>query len=184
MKALSSIFIALLVGMLFLTACSGSTNPPQATKAPAAATPPPAGYPAPDKQNPPAGYPAAGQTSQPNQPNAAAAYPPDGIILQIVKADGKVVPIEFKGLSALAKQQVTLDNKPQNVSKLTDALSLGGITAFNKVTVMAASGSLALTKDQVAQAYLDVQANGNVRLLVQGVPADKWLTGVNGLKVE
>jgi hypothetical protein len=179
MKPFSYAIIVLMISAFLLSACGGSPQPTAVSQPPTAATQ--AGYPAPVKQATPAGYPAAGQ---PGQPDTSAAYPPDGIILQVVKADGKVAPIDFRGLSALAKEKVTLENKSENVSKLSDALGLGGVTSYTKVTVTASNGSLELTKDQVAQAYLDVPANGIIRLLVQGIPQNKWLTGVSGIKVQ
>ena len=178
MKTISYILFVFLMGTILLTACGGSVKPVEATPVLAGTK---SAYPVPVQKNTPVGYPAA---SQPDQPNAAAAYPADGIVLQVVKADGQVVSLDFKGLAALAKQNVTLDNKQVNVSKLSDTLSLAGISAPNKVTLTGTSGQLELSKDQVAQAYLDVTANGTIRLLVQGVPPDKWLTGVSGIKVE
>lgn len=182
MKTLSYALIVLIVAVFLLTACAGSPQTTASTQPAAAATK--AGYPAPAKQATPASYPAAGQPGQTAQPDTSAAYPADGIILQIIKADGKVVSVDFKGLSALARQKVTLENKQENVSKLSDALSLAGVTTFNKLTVTGSNGTLELTKDQATQAFLDVPANGNVRLLVQGIPQNKWLTGVGGIKVQ
>jgi hypothetical protein len=175
MKSFSYAFIVLIVSMTLLAACASAPQPTTASTQ--------AGYPAQAKPTVAVGYPAASKAAV-VQPNAAAAYPPDGVIMQITKADGKSVPIEFKSLSALAKQAVTLENKQENVSKLNDALSLGGVTSFTKLIVTGSNGSLELTKDQAAQAYLDVPANGNVRLLVQGVSSDKWLTGVSGIKIQ
>lgn len=171
MKIITHVLFMFLTGTFILTACGGSTKPTEAL-------PTQPGYPAPVQQSTQAGYPAAGQ------PDASAGYPADGIVLQVVKADGKVISLDFKGLTALAKQNVTLENKQENVRKLSDALTLAGVTSLNQAIVTGSNGQLTITKDQVAQAYLDVAANGMIRLLVQGVPQDKWLTGVAGIKVE
>lgn len=173
MKTASYFIFVLIIGSFLLTACGSGVTPVVATSS---------GYPPPQEQQAtPDGYPAAGK---PVQAEASGAYPADGVAVQIVKADGKVISLDFKGLSALVKQKVTLENKQENVAKFSDALSLGGISAVNRVTVTASNGQLVLTKEQVAQAYLDVAANGLIRLMVQGIPQDKWLSGVKGIKIE
>jgi hypothetical protein len=178
MKTISQVLYLFLIGPFILTACGGSTKPTEANPVPSVTQP---GYAVPVQQSTQAGYPAAGQTVQ---PDASAGYPADGIVLQVVNADGKVISIDLKGLTALAKQNVTLENKQENVRKLSDALTLAGVTTVNKATVTGSNGQLVLTKDQVAQAYFDFAVNGKIRLLVQGVPQDKWLDGVNEIKVE
>ncbi len=166
MKLTANFLFVLIIGSFLLTACGSAATPVVATTS---------SYPPPVQQATSNGYPAPGK---PAQGDAAAAYPAEGIVLQIVKADGNVISLDFRGLSALAKQKVTLENKEENGFKLSDALSLGGISAVNKVTVSSNSGQLVLTREQVAQAYLDMAANGMIRLMVQGIPQDKWLSGL------
>jgi hypothetical protein len=110
-------------------------------------------------------------------------YPATGN-LQVTKSDGSISSLTFDALKALAATKVTLEGKEENVRKLADVLNLAGATTFSKVTVTSSNGSIVLTKDQVAQAYLDIPNDGNIRLMIQGISKDRWPSAVISLKIE
>ena len=87
-------------------------------------------------------------------------------------------------LTSLATVNVNLEGKDQPYRKLGDVITKAGAAGFKTVVVTGQSGTLPLNPDQVGQAYLDVQADGNIRLLVQGLPPAQWMTNVNGIIVQ
>jgi hypothetical protein len=128
-------------------------------------------------------YPAPLPTATAKAAAPETGYPAVGS-LQVIKSNGNISALTLDALKALPLTKVTLDGKEENVRKLADALNLANITAFSKVTVTSPSGTLALTKDQVTQAYLDVADNGSIRLMVQEISKDRWPTAVISLKIE
>ncbi len=194
--------ILLLLTATLLAACSG--NPPATPAAPASSTStkpaaqsnpptaapanPSAGYPAQGgaATQPPAGaegYPAQGSpTAQP--PAAAGGYPAQGQGLAFTLPGGASKAVTLDNLIALATVNVNISGKDQPLRKLSDALSLAGAANYTKVTVTGQSGTLALTKDQVAQAYLDIQGNGAMRVVVQGIDPTQWPNGVTTIQVQ
>ncbi|MDO8970643.1 MAG: hypothetical protein Q7U74_08145 [Saprospiraceae bacterium] len=186
MKTTQFITIFVLAASLLLSACSSSpTTAPQSTSAPVITTP---GYPVPNapgkpstNSTQPTGYPAPDQSA--SQPTPAG-YPAPGMGLRITAADGSAKMVDGNVLLTLVKSKVTLDGKENEVRKLSDALKAAGITTYNKISVNGVSGTLALTKDQAAQAYLDIGADGSIQLAVQGMSKDKWITGVQTMKVD
>ena len=87
-------------------------------------------------------------------------------------------------IKSLATVNVNLEGKDQPYRKLGDALNKAGATGFKTVTVAGQNGTLQLNPDQVGQAYLDVQADGSVRLLVQGLPAAQWPVKISAITLQ
>lgn len=182
------LFIVILAPLV-LTACNSTPSSTPPTSAPNLTATPVANYPAPqsgEKTATPAtqatGYPAP-LPMPTSQTAPETGYPATGI-LQVIKSNGSISLLTPDTLKALKTTKVTLEGKEENVRKLTDALDLAGIATFSKVTVTSPSGTLALTKDQVSQAYLDVTNDGSVRLMVQGISKDRWPTAIISLKIE
>ncbi len=188
--------VLLLMATVILAGCSGSPATTQPTAAPAAATSAAAaGYPSPkpgDTSAPaapvpqaPTGYPAAGQPAA-TQPVAqpAGAYPAQGQTLAFNLPGGANKPVSLDALKSLATVSVNADGKDQPMRKLSDALNMVGAATYTKVTATGQSGSLSLTKDQVANAYLDIQADGKIRLVVTGVDPAQWPLGVTAITVD
>jgi hypothetical protein len=195
MKTVYRLIVIVILAAIGLTACNSSPNltppasVPNPTATPAASVPnsmvtPVAGYPAP--QVPSAqqstSYPAP-QSISTSQAVPETGYPAMGN-LQIIKSNGSVSPLTSDALKGLPLTKVTLEGKEENVRKLADALNLAGITTFNKATVTSPTGTIALTKDQVAQSYLDVANDGSIRLMIQGISKDRWPNAVISIKIE
>jgi hypothetical protein len=184
---MKKLFIILLVAVLFvLSGCSTAapTQGPAPTKMNAAPTN--AGYPAPSVNTAATAYPAVGQkTAVPNSPAPTqAGYPAPGLVVKVTAADGSVKTINGVAIVDLPKAKVSVEGTDIQASKLADLLKLGGITTFTKVTLSGANGTLALTKEQVAQAYVNIAGNGSIQLSVQGIAKDKWISGVQSIKVD
>ncbi len=181
--------VFLLMAIVILAGCSGSPATTQPTTAPAAATSA-SGYPGPQPGGsgaptgpagqPSTGYPAAGQPA----PAGTGAYPAQGQTLVFNLPGGANKPVGLNALMSLATVSVNADGKDQPMRKLSDALNMVGATTFTKVTATGQSGTLTLTKDQVAKAYLDIQADGKIRLVVTGVDPVQWPLGVTAITVE
>jgi hypothetical protein len=200
MKRIITGIVSLLMATMLLAGCSNNPTPTQAAPgasatqaAPASpATPTTVGYPGAGQQggtsaNPVGGYPAAGQgaaaTSPANQ-NLAGAYPAGNQTLMFNLPGGITQPVTADGLNALPTATVNIEGKDQSLRSLADALKMVGADTYTKVTINGQNGSLTITKDQVAQAYLDIQADGKIRLLVQGADPAQWPVGVTTIKVE
>lgn len=181
------IFIVILAALV-LTACNSTPSSTSPTSVPNPTAAAPDSYPAPksgDKTVAPtqsAGYPAPLPKAT-SQATPKTGYPAMGN-LQVIKSDGSIGSLALDALKALPTTKVTLEGKEENVRKLADALNLAGITTFSKVTVTSPGGTLALTKDQVTQAYLDIANDGNIRLMIQGISKDRWPATVMSLKIE
>jgi hypothetical protein len=192
--------IFLLITMVILVGCSGNatatqsagSNPPSAqpnSQSIAATNQPyPAGKPGAQGQPAaatPAGYPAAGQAAQPQAAqNPQSGYPAQGGALVITLPGGGSQPISPDTLKSLPASNVNIAGKDQSLRKLGDMLNMVGASNYTKVTATGKSGSLTITKDQAAQAYIDLQADGTVRLLVQGVDQAQWPAGVTAIQVQ
>jgi hypothetical protein len=187
-KYLLSLMILLAVAVL-LQACSGAQattqvpiaaiqaggNPSQATSYPAPGV---VGQAAPGK----AGYPAPGAAVQ--SPPGQAAYPAPGAGVLVMTADGKSKTIATSAINAIAKAKASVNGTAMDVRKLTDLLAAAGVTPGAQTTVSGANGNLALSAEQLSKAYLDVAADGLVKLVVDGVQPDKWITSVVKVTVQ
>jgi hypothetical protein len=181
MKKHTLFTIILLAAAMLLSACSGAPSATQA--APAAATQvvsipqTSVGYPAPAgvlaQPQAQGGYPAPGVIAQPNVP--AAGYPAPGGGLQVTGADGKAKAI---AIGAIAKVKVSVNGSSMDLRKLSDVLNAAGIASAKQATVVGSNGKMTLTTDQLAKAYLDVAADGTIKLVVDGVQPDQWISGV------
>jgi hypothetical protein len=180
------IFIVILAALV-LAACNSTpnSNPPASGSNPTAAAPNNNPTKSGDKTVVPtqsAGYPAPQQAAT-TQTDPKNGYPAMGN-LQVIKSNGSINSLTLDALKALPTTKVTLEGKEENVRKLADTLNLAGITTFSKITVTSSGGTLALTKDQVAQAYLDIANDGSIRLMIQGISKDRWPAAVTSLKIE
>lgn len=182
------IFIVILVALV-LTACTSTPSSTPPASVPNLTATPIVSYPAPQSGEKTA-TPAAQSTNYPaplpmptSQTAPETGYPAIGN-LQVIKSNGSISSITADTLKALTATKVTIEGKEENVRKLADALNSAGITTFSKVTVTSSGGTLALTKDQASQAYLDITNDGSIRLMVQGISKDRWPTAVTSLKIE
>ncbi len=195
-KGILTLFLLLMVATI-LAACGSAPTATQPAPAPTAGAttgntqptnyPPPApNLPAPTTAGgtQPGGYPAPDQSTQAPQLGPPAGYPVPGggVIVTLAGGANQVLTLDI--LKSLATVNVNLEGKDQPYRKLGDVLTKSGAAGFKAVVVTSQSGSLPLNPDQVGQAYLDVQADGNIRLLVQGLPQTLWLTNVNGITVQ
>jgi hypothetical protein len=200
MKNIITWTISLLMVTVLLAGCSSQPTATQtAPTAPAAATT--QGYPSPFQPNGVPGisqsypgpngvpaaqskaYPGAEQGTASNQ-NPTAGNPAQSKTLIFTLPGGINQPVTVDGLNALPTTKVNIEGKDQSLRSLADALKLVGASAYTKVTVNGQNGSLTITKDQVAQSYFDIQADGNIRLLVQGADPAQWPVGVTTIQVE
>lgn len=180
MKPFQTLTILVLAASGLLSACSGNPTAEPKPSVPNAAT---IAYPAPSA--PSNSQPTAYPVSVLNQAQASMPeYPAPGQDLKITAADGSTKTVVGTALMALTKIKVNLNGNDIEVRKLTDVLNAAGINTFTKVSVNGANGTLALTKDQAAQSYLDISADGNIQLDVQGMPVDKWINGVQTIKID
>jgi hypothetical protein len=191
MKPIQILSLLVLAASLVLAGCSSApteatkSNAPTAVVAGNPTKAPAPGYPAPTAPGKPAdvptGYPAPGTGAA--QPTTAG-YPAPGMALKVSAADGSTKVLDGSALQALKKSTVKLDGKDIEVRKLADVLNAAGIAAYTKVTVNGANGSLALTKDQVSKAYFEIAADGSIQIDVDGMSKDKWISGVQTIKID
>ena len=190
-----TILVSILAVGIILTACASqgptvqptpvpSSTQAQATQAESTATT--AGYPAnspTDAAQPAAttaGYPAP---SEPAPPLVNTGYPAPGTF-KLALADGSEKTMAVDTLNTLPKEKVSFDGTDLNVLALVDALKQYGVESYNQVSATGAGGAaITLTKDQVAQAYLDILADGTARLVVQGQPQNTWVAGLISITV-
>lgn len=184
MKNTIKLILWLFVFVLMITACAPSTatvapatavnNPTQPAYVPpsggASATATPAGYPAPAAT---ADVPAAAQNG----------YPAPGTI-NVELAGNEVKVLAADALQALARQKITIDGSEIQALSLASALQTLGLTTYDKLVASGGGQVLELTKEQVAQAYLDLQGNGTIRLLVQGMPQSAWLQTLSTIQIQ
>lgn len=171
MKKINVLVFVVLV-MVLLSACGAAPTATQAT-AGAKSTPGPATAYVP---------PAAGQ---PTAPSAASAYPAGAKgAVQVFVGEGKAKVVDAAALKALAKAKVSVNGKEQELRKLADLLKTAGVTAYKNLTVVGRNGRTSLTSDQVGTAYLDIAEDGTIKLAVEGVAAENWITGVMQVNVQ
>ena len=195
-KGILKLFLWLGV-VLMIAACNSAPTATQPAPAPTigatVGATQPANYPAPapnqsvptmavDSQ--PNGYPAPAQNTQAPQIALQAGYPAQGAGLTVTLVGGASQVLTLDVLKSLATVNVNLEGKDQPYRKLGDVLVKAGATGFKTVNVTGQNGLLPLNPDQVGQAYLDIQADGKIRVLVQGIPQAQWPTSVTSITVQ
>jgi len=184
MKKYYGLKIILLAAVMLLAACNQASTatpaPPAATAIPQtgpAATPASSktGYPAPAPTQ--AGYPAPSDAGQ-------AGYPVPGSGVQVKAADGTIKLIALSAVNAIAKVKVSVNGKELELRKLGDLLKAAGIATYKSATVVGSNGPMQLSGDQLAKAYLDVAGDGMIKLVIDGVQPEKWISALTVVSVE
>ena len=184
------IFVFILIAGMILSACSSNTETPQPTQAPAPTalpaatqaeqlpTPTPVEEPG---QGVPAGYPVPPEEVPALNNNGG--YPAPGTF-NLVLADGSERDVSVDELKTIPKVTVSIDGSDMEVLGLMDALKKYDVEAVTDITAVGISYStINLTSDQVSKSYLDIREDGTVRLVVQGLPKNEWIEGLESLKI-
>jgi hypothetical protein len=204
------IFIPLIVAGLILAACASNAGTAQPTTS-SGFPPPQSGstevsptqdaYP--ESQATPAGvvitppdYPAPTQSDSGQSAGTAYPGPTEGVppltdtgypgpgTFMLTLADGSEKTVAVDTLNALPKMKVSFDGTELDVLALTDAFTQYYVTDYNQISATGSGGaSLTLTKDQIAQAYLEIHTDGTIRLVVQGLPQSSWVEGLASMKI-
>lgn len=186
------ILTLLIVSVFLLTACNTKaateqpTTPSKATSAPAATSvsATQAGYPVPTKSDPssitPSDYPGP-SANVPALTNLG--YPAPGTF-NLVLADGSSKSVSVDTLKTLPQEKVSFDGTELEALALVDALKHVGVETYNQVTVSGSGNNLTLTKDQIAQSYLQLFPDGTIRVAVQGQPQNTWVVGLKTMAIE
>lgn len=169
------IFVSVLISILLLSlaGCEELPENLQATK-PVAAT----SYPAPPQSGVPEGYPIT--TAGP-----IGAYPAlaSGPLFQLGKPDNSNVTFAKEDFDKLSKVKVSDGGIEYEGVKLKDVISIYQISSYTKVTVLGANGRLEIQKADLTDKWIIALSDGVV-VLSQDLPKDKWMLGVNFIKVE
>lgn len=175
MKKYNLLMVTLLVAAVVLSACSGAATqaPAQATTVAGKATAGPATAYVP---------PTTGQQKPPAVSEAYPATAAGGV--QVVVGDGKAKVVEASAVKALAKAKASVNGKDLDLRKLGDLLKTAGISTFKSLMVVGRNGRTQLNADQAGKAYLDVAEDGTIKLAIDGVTPDRWITGVMQVNVE
>ena len=181
MKKYYGLTIILLAAVMLLAACNQAST---ATLAPPAATPTSskAGYPAPAPTK--AGYPAPAPTTAEYPTQGGAGYPAPGSGVQVNAANGTTQLIALSAVNTIAKVKVNVNGKEMELRKLADLLKAAGIASYKTATVVGSNGPMQLSGDQLAKAYLDVAGDGMIKLVIDGVQPENWITAVTVVSVE
>jgi hypothetical protein len=193
MKKYIVLMVVLLAAVLLLSACNqASTATPAAPAATAIPPTMPAVVPTAGKPSTtPAGYPAPGATKEgypapsgAQSPAGQVGYPAPGAEVQVKAPDGKTKKIAMSALMGIAKVKVPVNGKDMELRKLADLFNVAGIAAYKTVTVVGSNGQLQLTGDQPGKAFLDVAVDGTIKLVIDGVQPEKWITGVTQVSAQ
>jgi len=185
------IFALTLVSLaLLLAACSqGQTTPtttaptessgypPAELNAPAAA-PTDASYPGPEIQNQ---APAPDTQVDPGYPAPAEGGP----ALIVYLADGNSVNVFRNNLEELPAVTIDAGGQQKQGPKLSDLLTIAGVTQYQSITIEGTGNNLTLEPAQITdQVILDLSDTAQVVLVAGGLPADQWVQGVQAVRAK
>ena len=186
------IFTILIVSVFVLSACNTKaateqpTTPSKATQAPAATSvsATQSGYPAPTKAD-------QGSTTPSDYPGPSVGvpaltnlgYPAPGTF-NLMLADGSVKSVAVDTLNTLPKEKVSFGGTELEALALVTVFKQVGVETYNQVTVSGSGNNKTLTKDQIAQSYLQLFPDGTIRVAVQGEPEDTWIVALKTMAIE
>ena len=111
-------------------------------------------------------------------------YPAPGTF-NLVLADGSERAVSVDVLNTLPKVTVSFNGTDMEVLGLMDALKKYDVETVNQITANGENNTtLSLAGDQISKSYLDIQVNGTVRVVVQGLEENAWVVGLTTLKVQ
>lgn len=110
---------------------------------------------------------------------------PKGTLFEVVKPDGTRVPVTVDQLKTLPLAQLTAEGKVEEGPRLSDVLTLVGVTEYTSVAISGTSSPATLTREQVeADAVLDFTNHGTVKLSTNAIPKADWTKDVSLIEVK